>query len=533
MARPSRPMGPAIALAVLLCLTVPAAALPLATPTVALGPDSAMDASASAPLPGSGPYATHPPIVILNDAMFTPANGVVSGSGTAADPYVIAGWQINGSLWAPTVAGVNPFPPAVYLDSTSAYVVIRGNLIEDSPSAQVWLKDAAHVSVEGNLLVTHAGGQDPSPNQQMVEVQDSNQVVVRDNTLIVGHHAANVAGIVAASTTASPLKSIVVDGNRVELRTAPSGSSVGIGMSAADASITDNVVTCDAAASGFEGVGAHWNGYQWMTVTITGNGIHGCGADAGGRGIRVGPKVHATVSNNAVSNATTGILVETTRNVALADDTVANVTTTLTLSSARHVAVSNLKARGCTLGVSIDGGRYLSLRDTALSCSSGMTLQDAEDASAWNVTATSFHVAGGARILLANATLQGTGGTGIAVSANATSVAFTNITLTGYHVGVAVSSAHATLRCVDLGSNALGLDATHGAQVSLHRSTVAGNTDGVFAEGSGVLVNATDDWWGNATGPSGAFGGSGDSAQGVLGASVLVDPWLAAPLGCP
>ena len=39
--------------------------------------------------------APHAPIVIVGDANFTPANGVVSGTGTPGDPYVIEGWEID------------------------------------------------------------------------------------------------------------------------------------------------------------------------------------------------------------------------------------------------------------------------------------------------------------------------------------------------------------------------------------------------------------------------------------------------------
>lgn len=40
-------------------------------------------------------YTTRGPIIIVGDGQFTPANGVVSGSGAPADPYIISGWQIT------------------------------------------------------------------------------------------------------------------------------------------------------------------------------------------------------------------------------------------------------------------------------------------------------------------------------------------------------------------------------------------------------------------------------------------------------
>ena len=37
----------------------------------------------------------HEPILIASNSDFTPANGVVSGSGAATDPYLISNWQIK------------------------------------------------------------------------------------------------------------------------------------------------------------------------------------------------------------------------------------------------------------------------------------------------------------------------------------------------------------------------------------------------------------------------------------------------------
>ena len=39
----------------------------------------------------------HDPILIVGNAEFTNASGVVWGSGTESDPYIIEGWDINAS----------------------------------------------------------------------------------------------------------------------------------------------------------------------------------------------------------------------------------------------------------------------------------------------------------------------------------------------------------------------------------------------------------------------------------------------------
>ena len=60
-------------------------------------------------------YTHHDPIVISGDSQFNASNGVVSGSGTSDDPYIIEGWEIgpmNGTI-------------AIDILKTNAYFTIR------------------------------------------------------------------------------------------------------------------------------------------------------------------------------------------------------------------------------------------------------------------------------------------------------------------------------------------------------------------------------------------------------------------------
>ena len=68
----------------------------------------------------SGSLTPHDPIFINGDAEFTPANGVVGGSGTVEDPYIIEGWDIDAS----TATGI-------HIDSTRAYFIIGSVFIHD------------------------------------------------------------------------------------------------------------------------------------------------------------------------------------------------------------------------------------------------------------------------------------------------------------------------------------------------------------------------------------------------------------------
>ncbi|MEM4308139.1 MAG: NosD domain-containing protein [Thermoplasmata archaeon] len=64
------------------------------------------------PLPVSN---VHLPIHITSNAEFTPANGVIAGSGTATDPYIIGGWEID----------ANGGSYCIWIENTDAYFVIQ------------------------------------------------------------------------------------------------------------------------------------------------------------------------------------------------------------------------------------------------------------------------------------------------------------------------------------------------------------------------------------------------------------------------
>jgi len=71
-------------------------------------------------------------------------------------------------------------------------------------------------------------------------------------------------------------------------------------------------------------------------------------------------------------------------------------------------------------------------------------------------------------------------------------------------------------------SEAWGASAV-GANVSAHFNVFDGNTAGINHYG-GSVIDATNNWWGSASGPSGVGTGSGDAVS----ANVLFDPWLGA-----
>jgi tetratricopeptide (TPR) repeat protein len=63
-------------------------------------------------------YMAHNAIVINADSQFTENNGVISGSGTAADPFVISGWEIE-------VTNDTKDTSAIKINNTTQYFIIK------------------------------------------------------------------------------------------------------------------------------------------------------------------------------------------------------------------------------------------------------------------------------------------------------------------------------------------------------------------------------------------------------------------------
>ncbi len=59
-------------------------------------------------------------------------------------------------------------------------------------------------------------------------------------------------------------------------------------------------------------------------------------------------------------------------------------------------------------------------------------------------------------------------------------------------------------------------------EVSIHGSSIVGNGEGIVDALDGITVDATLNWWGDPSGPSGEGSGLGDSVSG----NVLFSPWL-------
>ncbi|MEM2583428.1 MAG: right-handed parallel beta-helix repeat-containing protein [Candidatus Thermoplasmatota archaeon] len=110
----------------------------------------------------------HAPIQISGNAQFTPQNGVVGGSGTASDPYIIEGWDIDISTGS--YHGIS-------ISNTNAYFVIRNCSIHGGYNAYnngISFYNVRNGKIENCTIYNNYYG-------IIFEYQGSNNIIVSNN----------------------------------------------------------------------------------------------------------------------------------------------------------------------------------------------------------------------------------------------------------------------------------------------------------------------------------------------------------------
>jgi len=111
----------------------------------------------------------HNPIYIFGDSNFTPENGVVSGDGSASNPYIIENWEINAT----------GFTYGIWIENTTAYFIIRNCTVTDTtqtidePSGRaIYLKNVRHGIVEHDYVGEGTTG---------IKLVNTEGTIIRDN----------------------------------------------------------------------------------------------------------------------------------------------------------------------------------------------------------------------------------------------------------------------------------------------------------------------------------------------------------------
>jgi len=106
----------------------------------------------------------HNPIEIIGDESFTPENGVIGGSGTPEDPYIIANWVINASGSA----------FGIHIANTRAYFVIRNVTIYEG-SYGIYLENVTNFVIQYSTI-HHV-------QNDAIEIQESANGLIKNNII--------------------------------------------------------------------------------------------------------------------------------------------------------------------------------------------------------------------------------------------------------------------------------------------------------------------------------------------------------------
>ncbi len=117
--------------------------------------------------------ATHAPILIASDSGFTFANGITIGTGTASDPYIIEGWEIDAS----TANGID-------IRNTQVHFVIRSVYIHSGVGGNgIYLDNVANARVEASNL---------SNNENGIGIFSSEEVSLSNNSFFNNRRGINL-----------------------------------------------------------------------------------------------------------------------------------------------------------------------------------------------------------------------------------------------------------------------------------------------------------------------------------------------------
>ena len=220
----------------------------------------------------------HPSILIDGDSSFTALNGVTGGNGTAADPYVIDGWNIS-----------DDSQTAIEIRNTRAPFVIRSVTVTGGGGADgVALTNVFNGRIESSGFDTRA---------RCIRMDSSGGITVQAN---------NLYNCLVAGVSVSRSRQVVVRSNLV------SGSGEGIvTVSSSDSALVDNRV-----------IGAFGTGIRsesMSNLSILGNFV---GYTIYGDGINLVGGTEGNLSGNHLdSNARFGVVVNGFRHLTVANNT--------------------------------------------------------------------------------------------------------------------------------------------------------------------------------------------------------------------
>jgi parallel beta-helix repeat protein len=285
--------------------------------------------------------------LIVGDSGFVPANGTTSGSGTASDPYIIEGWDINASK----VDGIRIW-------DTTAYFIIRNVFIHDGGSAfyGIWLsnvrngrvsnvnttRNSVGIALDESSLNNIVSGNTVTNNIDGIYIWSSSKTTISGNKVTNnGNKTATIGnGISLDSSNDS-----IVSGNEVSY-------SGDIGVYLVDSS-SRNTVSGNTITSNNRGImlDTSSNGNAIFNNTIT----NGSGREGSGISLDRSCSNNSISRNNITANTGNGLDVSNSSSNIFSGNRIRNNGVGVSLdSSANNNTFSRNSITNNGVGVSLD-----------------------------------------------------------------------------------------------------------------------------------------------------------------------------------
>ena len=292
-------------------------------------------------------------------------------------------------------------------------------------------------------------------------------------------------------------------------------------LSSLGQTITVEVKNCNISDFRKNGITANYGG---LTANIEGNTITGMGPTnaIAQNGIQIGYGATGTVSNNEVANiAYTGT-----------DWVSAGILFFESSATAMANTITN-----CQDGINIQGGSQPIVVTVENNIVSAAGLPSNQPY-VYGISVATYKTGS------IDATIKGnqlTGGPaddeeGIEIYPYSGNVSFNiadNNVISGWDYGIMLYSVSGSITGSTIKSNTVQNNTASGiyiyagtnvSTVTVNYNNIIGNAYGVYNDGTGIL-DATNNWWGDASGPSGVGPGTGDAVSD----NVSFDPWLTNP----
>ncbi len=308
-------------------------------------------------------FQSHPSIIIVGNEAFTQPNGVTGGSGTASDPYIIEGLEIQPSNVGIKIANTTAFfilrnvyvhsPPNTRGFYGVAFINVTNGRVEDVTSSDLYGGVVLVGSSRILILNSHFYS-----NSRDVTLRTSSFVTVLNNTV-----SDDFLGISLYNT-----QNIDIANNKIRGKAEFGVTHEPCRFVAVEASHANNLTIADNSISENEhGINIGSNlcepdvGVTIFNVTISNNDI---GNNSHGIWLR---NVESTsIKNNKISNNIAGVDADKAFHLTFKNNTISSNRRGIELHSSQSVVLSNNLISQNSLGVNLDSSFQVTLSGNTL-----------------------------------------------------------------------------------------------------------------------------------------------------------------------